>query len=429
MNAAAPKPSEQQHHHHRGEATRHPAEAHEHSGGLSDFARQLYSQDRTKSDGTGKGEAARASAEQYVHKHGFPNVTIVGAANDHELRGKTQDGQFVNIGHGSGKGDKEALTSKSAEPVDPESKARPTGQQKEGWGSIYQRNHGFMSADEAKVKRNQEAADAAARRGEDPGKALEQRRSEEAARSGRNEEVHKNEPSSSGFKGDALHGADGSGLYSADGGKSGAWGATKNALIEKAKQQGIENYNPSNNAIANAERQFAHENGFDGKNGVKNWAKSLKQGGLFDTPKTDLREPGFEKAVKESIGPNGRPTKDTVEQRQGGDGRQYVVGKVDEKTDFVASVDNEKGTGGVKGAKTSYTRPTEYPAELYNPNGSKHEPVRDSLWTDFGRGKNGDRTFTIHRPGARSLSGHFDGGSGRMVVDQEAQGPVDVVEK
>lgn len=91
--------------------------------------------------------------------------------------------------------------------------------------------------------------------------------------------------------------ADGSGVYNVNGGRQGAWGATRQVLEAQAHQRGIDDWHPSNTDIANAQKKLAAEAGYHGKNGVNEWAKHLKPGELR-APAADLRSPTFSEMPK-----------------------------------------------------------------------------------------------------------------------------------
>ncbi|HEY9684383.1 MAG TPA: hypothetical protein V6C89_00420 [Drouetiella sp.] len=90
---------------------------------------------------------------------------------------------------------------------------------------------------------------------------------------------------------------DGSGTYNVNGGRQGAWGATRQVLEDQAHQRGMNDYKASNTDIANAERKMAADAGFHGKNAVNDWAKHLKPGDIH-APAADLRSPAFNQASK-----------------------------------------------------------------------------------------------------------------------------------
>lgn len=91
--------------------------------------------------------------------------------------------------------------------------------------------------------------------------------------------------------------ADGSGVYNVDGGKQGAWGATRQVLEAQAHQRGMNDWHASNTDIANAQRRMAAEAGYHGKDAVNQWAKHLKPGEMH-APAADLRSASFSEMPK-----------------------------------------------------------------------------------------------------------------------------------
>lgn len=91
--------------------------------------------------------------------------------------------------------------------------------------------------------------------------------------------------------------ADGSGVYNVDGGKQGAWGATRQVLEAQAHQRGMTDWHASNTDIANAQRKMAAEAGYHGKDAVNQWAKHLKPGEMR-APAADLRSASLSEMPK-----------------------------------------------------------------------------------------------------------------------------------
>lgn len=112
--------------------------------------------------------------------------------------------------------------------------------------------------------------------------------------------------------------SDGSGVYNVEGGKQGAWGATRQVLEAQAHQQGHNDYHASNTDIANAQRKMASAAGYHGKNAVNEWAKHLKPGDMH-APAADLRAAGFSDMPKgqgeQPYGGPGVPNRDVTEQK------------------------------------------------------------------------------------------------------------------
>lgn len=380
-----------------------------HNDNVAEFARRLSGEHIN--DG-GKGDADAKAATTYVqsaidtHKMvasgAVPSLEIVGGSSGGgkpgSLMGRDHDGHYWNISQDK----KGLLHAKSAEPADPESKSGPSSVANpgNGWSDHYNAKHGRLTAEQA-----------AAQRGEQPPTAPKKAGSDD-------------KPT-----------ADGSGLYSADGGKGGAWTATKNALMEQSKQRGIKDYNPSNTDIANAQQSFAAENGFHGKHAVRDWAKSLKSGELFDTPAADLRGAGFQKGIKESAGENPELNKAKAEPMKGGDSRLTIDGKLktndvdnflhavggwagyDPRGSFKSSVETEQGTGAVKRTTTAFTKPQTM-GELYNHDGTRHADVSNVEAQEYTRGLGGRRNFTFYGQPGHHTYGHI-GKDGSRVVDKE----------
>jgi hypothetical protein len=230
--------------------------------------------------------------------------------------------------------------------------------------------------------------------------------------------------------------SDGSGTYNVNGGKQGAWGATRQVLEDQAHQRGQNDWHASNTDIANAQRKMAAEAGFHGKHAVDDWAKHLKPGDI-KAPAADLRGSGAADVAKKSAGENPQVDSTHAEQMKNGGNRLVIEGKLnsdaidnvqrkaaglvgssyDPRASFKGSVETEKGTGAVKEFTTAYTKPQTM-GHLYNPDGTAHASVSGVEAEEVKTGKNGSREFTFYGKPGHHTYGHFDK-EGRMVVDKQ----------
>jgi hypothetical protein len=165
---------------------------------------------------------------------------------------------------------------------------------------------------------------------------------------------------------------DGSGTYNVNGGREGAWSATRQVLEDQARQHGLNDYHASDADIANAERRMAAEAGYHGKNAVDQWAKHLKPGDMR-APSADLRSPAFNALPKglgedPPVGGDGVPNREVRSASGRGTPNERESGKLNDSQSYywggglISSALHGMGLHGAGDAidfRTPYTTQTE----------------------------------------------------------------------